>query len=385
MVDLKQEIGFLMPRLESAIKRVVRSGRFILGPEVEQFECEAADFLGVKHAVGLNSGTDALVIALRSVGVCPGDRVITTPFSFFATAEAISLIGACPVFVDIDPHTYALDPSALRFSPGVKAIIVVHLFGHSADLDPIVSFARENKIALIEDVAQAFGGKYCDRRLGSFGDFGCFSFFPSKNLGAYGDAGLLVTDDDRLAGEARKLRNHGSSFRYHHDSFGYNSRLDELQAAILRVKLPFVDEWNENRRRLADNYTRAFSRIGGLQCPTESPGVLHVYHQYTLQLPDGIDRTALQRFLQNHGIASMVYYPVPLHLQSVYKGGVDTLPMAESVAKRVISLPIWPQMSDSAQQSVIDAFRAGYAGTAFRQDSTQRTAPSYAESLIFLN
>ncbi|MBP2019852.1 dTDP-4-amino-4,6-dideoxygalactose transaminase [Symbiobacterium terraclitae] len=358
LLDLASEVEFLWEPLQGAIQEVLRSGQFILGPEVDALEREVAAYLGVRHAVALNSGTDALVIALRALGVGPGDEVITTPFTFFATAEAISHVGASPVFVDIEPDTFALDPDLAEaaVTPRTRAIIPVHLFGHAADMDRLGDLARAHDLHVVEDVAQAFGGRFHGRMLGTLGDFGAFSFFPSKNLGAYGDGGLLATDDAALAEAARMLRAHGSRRKYYNEVVGYNSRLDALQAAILRVKLPHLDEWNRRRCEAAAYYREILADLPGVVLPAVRPGVDHVYHQYTIRIPNG-RRDAVQQALAGRGIGTMVYYPVPLHQLPVYRHMNLSLPAAEAAAREVLSLPMGPFLRREQQDEVAAALR----------------------------
>ncbi|WP_337844909.1 DegT/DnrJ/EryC1/StrS family aminotransferase [Thermus sp.] len=347
MLDLRPEVNELWGELQGAIARVLRSGQFILGPEVEAFEAEVACYLGVKHAIGVNSGTDALVIALRALGIGPGDEVITTPFTFFATAEAISLVGATPVFVDIDPRAYNLNPELIEpaITPRTRAILPVHLYGQAADMNPILALAEKYGLKVLEDVAQAFGGEYKGRKLGTLGHAGAFSFFPSKNLGAYGDGGLIATNDDEVAERARMLRAHGSKRKYYNEVLGYNSRLDALQAAILRVKLPYVDRWNEARRQVARAYHELLGDIPGLLLPYEAPYAKHVYHQYTVRVLGG-RRDEVRMRLREMGIETMVYYPTPLHKLPVYTYLGYSLPEAEKIASEVLSLPMSPWLSE---------------------------------------
>ncbi|RTH03485.1 erythromycin biosynthesis sensory transduction protein eryC1 [Thermus scotoductus] len=348
ILDLTPEVEELWDDLMAAITRVLRSGQFILGPEVEAFEREVAEYLGVKHAIGVNSGTDALVIGLRALGIGPGDEVITTPFSFFATAEAISLVGATPVFVDIDPKTFNLNPDliAAAITPRTKAILPVHLYGRPAEMDPILDLAEAHGLKVLEDCAQAFGATYRGKKVGTLGHAGAFSFFPSKNLGAYGDGGLLVTNDDEVATLGRMLRAHGSKRKYYNETVGYNSRLDALQAAILRVKLPRVDTWNQARRQVALRYNELLADVPGLVLPEVSEG--HVFHQYTVRVLNG-KRDEVQQRLDVQGISTLVYYPVPLHRLPVYGYPSGSFPWAERLATEVLSLPIWPQMGLEAQ------------------------------------
>ena len=354
ILDLTAEIESLWDELQEAFVRVMGSGHFILGPEVSAFEREVSEYLGVKHAIGVNSGTDALVISLRALGIGPGDEVITTPFTFFATAEAIGIVGASPVFVDIDPATFNIDPQLISpaISRRTKAILPVHLFGLAAEMDAIRSIADEHGLRVIEDVAQAFGGRYKGQMLGTMGDVAAFSFFPSKNLGAFGDAGVIVSNDENIAQAARMLRTHGSMKKNESEALGYNSRLDELQAAILRVKLPHVDVWNQQRRQIAERYRIGLEQSPGIVRPIVTEYTDHVYHQYTIRVV-GQDRDALRQQLSEAGITTMVYYPIPLHKQAVYAEQRRSFPCAERSAKEVLSLPMWPQLEECAQAEVL--------------------------------
>ncbi|MGB9790951.1 MAG: DegT/DnrJ/EryC1/StrS family aminotransferase [Thermacetogeniaceae bacterium] len=353
VLDLKPEIESLWDELISAVEGVLKSGQFIMGPNVKAFEEEAAAYLGVRHAIGVNSGTDALVIALQAAGIGEGDEVITTPFTFFATAEAVSRLGATPVFVDIDPLAFNINPELIEqaVTPRTKAILPVHLYGQAADMDPIMEVAKKYGLKVIEDTAQAFGGEYKGRKLGTIGDAGCFSFFPSKNLGACGDGGLIATNDDEIAEKARMLRVHGAKKKYYNEMIGYNSRLDELQAAILRVKLPHIDEWNEARRRAAQRYNELLKDVPGIVPPYEAPYAKHVYHQYTVRVLNG-KRDQVREYLAQQGIGTMVYYPVSLHKLPVYADNNCSLPEAEKAAAEVLSLPIWPELSEKIQNVV---------------------------------
>jgi len=356
--DPLPEVEALWEEVQAAALRVLRSGRYILGPEVEAFEEEAAQYLGVKHAIGVNSGTDALVIALRALGVGPGDEVITTPFTFFATAEAISLVGATPVFVDIDPRTFNIHPELVEpaITERTKAILPVHLYGRPAEMGPILEVARRHGLKVLEDCAQAFGATYKGRKVGTLGDAGAFSFFPTKNLGGFGDGGLIVTDSDEVAEWARMLRAHGSKRKYYNEAIGYNSRLDALQAAFLRVKLPHVDAWNEARRRVASRYNELLAGLPGLVLPEVSEG--HVFHQYTVRVLGG-KRDEVQRALEGQGIGTMVYYPVPLHRLPVYAHMGLSLPEAERAAQEVLSLPMGPALDLESQVWVTKALEEG--------------------------
>ncbi|MGC5324921.1 DegT/DnrJ/EryC1/StrS family aminotransferase [Brevibacillus sp. SYSU BS000544] len=359
ILDLSPEIDSLWDELMPAIQNVLRSGQFIMGPNVKTFEKEVANYLGVKHAIGLNSGTDALFIGLKAVGVEPGDEVITTPFTFFATAEAISHLGATPVFVDVNEKTYNLDVEQVEkaITSRTKAIIPVHLFGQSVDMDELLAVANRHNIKIVEDVAQGFGGDYKGKKLGTLGDVGCFSFFPSKNLGAYGDGGLLVTNDDHIAQVSSMLRSHGSKKKYYNELVGYNSRLDEIQGAILRVKLPHIDQWNDGRRKVAQVYRELLSNIPGIVLPYETDDRKHVYHQYTIRVLGG-KRDEVQQKLAEMGINTMIYYPVPVHRLPVYESQQVSMPISEKLASEVLSLPIWPTMEREKQESVADCLKA---------------------------
>jgi len=351
-LDLNPQLKALRPEIDAAIARVLDSGIFVLGPEVEAFEREAADYLGVKHAVGLNSGTDALVIALRALDIGPGDEVITTPFSFFATAESISMVGAKPVFVDIDEHTFNLNPDLIEaaINERTKAIIPVHLFGLPADMLRIVDIAKKHKLKVIEDAAQSFGATVDGKQTGSIGDVGTFSFYPTKNLGALGDGGLLTTNSDEVAELAKMLRNHGQKRRYYNAMLGYNSRLDAMQAAILRVKLPYIDTWNQQRLEAAERYNEMLSAVKGVITPSLPKG--HSVHQYTLRVPN---RDELHRSLQEAGIGAMIYYPVPQDKSPVYCKQDSVTPLSGQLSQQVISLPIWSEIAEAVQLHVVEA------------------------------
>jgi dTDP-4-amino-4,6-dideoxygalactose transaminase len=344
MLDLKAEYALFRDELLQRLSDTLDSTQFILGPNVQALERELAALVGTEHAVGCASGTDALHLALRACGIGPGDEVITSPFTFIGTSEAISYTGATPVFVDIRSDTFNVDPAQIEraITPRTKAVIPVHLYGQAADLDAIVALCRSHGLRLVEDCAKSCGASYGGRMTGAFGDFGCFSFYPSKNLGAFGDGGMVTTHDGSLAAEVRVYRNHGSRERYHHHVIGYNSRLDEVQAVILRVKLQYLEAFNARRRAIAHAYDERLAEV--VITPVEGPNRVHVYHQYTIRSPR---RDAIQKALGDAGIGSMIYYPVPLHRQEVYAElcrGVR-LPVAEAVAQEVISLPIFPQMT----------------------------------------
>lgn len=359
MVDLEQQTQALWPELERAVLGVLRSGRFILGPNVEAFEREAAAFLGVRFAIGVGSGTDALVLGLRALGIGPGDEVIVPSFTFFATAESVSLVGATPVFAEIDPVTFCIDPASVRaaLGPRTRAIVPVHLFGHPADMTALREIARGHDIALLEDAAQAFGAELGGTRIGGLGEAAAFSFFPSKNLGAFGEAGLVATNDERIADSVRSLRAHGSRQRYVNTEIGYNARLDEIQASLLRVKLPHVARWNDERRRVAAEYTARLRGVPGVTPPSVAPGCTHVFHQYTLRISDG-RRDQVARALEAAGIASQVYYPIPIHQLPVYAERKVSLPITEVAASEVLSLPIFPELSSADAKEIARRVRA---------------------------
>lgn len=330
--------------IEAAIREVVDSGRFILGPNVSAFEDEFAAWLGVKQAIGVNSGTDALVIALRAMEIGPGDEVITSPFTFVATAEAVRMVGATPIFVDIDRETYNLDATQVERCIGekTKAILPVHLYGLAAEMQVLNELAASHDLKVVEDVAQACGGTLQGRLLGTWGDAAAFSFFPSKTLGAFGDGGLIATNDDRIAEAARMLRVHGAPRKHHVEAVGYNSRLDEIQAAVLRVKLRHLDECNGARRERAARYDEALSDVASIQVPCEGGDASHVYHQYTVRITGG-HRDAVRGRMASAGVQTGVYYPVPIHKMPVYAGGERRCPVAEEASQEVLSLPIWPR------------------------------------------
>ncbi len=355
LVDLTAQYRAIKEEIDAAVLAVLESGRFILGPQVAAFETEVADYLGVKHAIGVASGTDALVIALRALGVGPGDEVIVPAYSFFATAGAVLSVGARPVFVDIQPRTYLMDVGQVEavLTPRSKAILPVHLYGQPADMDEILALARAHGLAVVEDNAQAFGAEYKGRKTGALGEIGCLSFFPSKNLGGYGDGGMLTTNDDRLAETMRMLRTHGWKKKYFPEILGYNSRLDELQAAVLRVKLRHIDEWNRRRREIAAAYHRLLADLP-LGLPVEAPERTHVYHLYMVAFER---REEVQRQLKEAGIAAEVYYPQPLHLAEPCRAlgyGPGQLPVAERASRQTLALPLYPEMDAERLQRVSD-------------------------------
>lgn len=358
MIDLKKQYGGIKDEILHVVNEILESSQYILGKRVSELEAGVMSYHGVKQAIGVASGTDALHLALKSLGIGSGDEVITSPFTFFATVEAILYTGAKPVFVDIDPDTCNIDPSLIekKITKHTRAILPVHIFGHPADMGKIMNIAEERSLKVVEDCAQSFGASLNGRKTGSFGDAGCFSFYPSKNLGACGDGGMIVLNNLDAADSIRVLRNHGSKGGYRHDCLGYNSRLDELQAGILMVKFRKIDEYNSRRHDSARLYDSLLSDI--VTCPVERPGAYHVYHQYTIRSPR---RDHIQQKLKEQGISSVVYYPIPLHLQKAleYLGfGEGSFPVAEMVSKQVLSLPMYPELEASDIHCIADAIRA---------------------------
>jgi len=346
MVDLKRQYHNLKKEIDAAISNVLEETRFILGPNVSALEEEVAAYHGLPYAIGVANGTDALLLALRACDIKEGDEVITTPFTFIATAEVIALLKAKPVFVDICPDTYNLNCTQItdKITPKTKAVIPVHLFGHPADMNPIMEIAGKYNLKVIEDCAQAFGAVYKGRKVGTIGDVGCFSFFPSKNLAGYGDGGMVITKNEEIAGQIRMLRNHGSSKRYYHQEIGYNSRLDEIQAAIIRIKLKKIDQFNAERRLNAELYCKAINNKN-INLPVVVSGCEHVYHQFTIRAKK---RDLLAEALQKKDIASAVYYPVPLHQQEVFLNLYnysEILPQSEKCSQEVLSLPMFPELN----------------------------------------
>lgn len=358
ILDLAAEQAEAGADIRKAVERVLASGHFILGSEGAALERAIAALVGVPHAVGCNSGTDALHLALRAAGVGPGDEVVTPAFTFIATAEAIAYVGARPVFADIDPDSFNLTAGTLEraLTPATRAVIVVHLFGQCAQMPPIVDLCAGRKLVLVEDCAQAIGADWAGRAAGAWGDFGCFSFYPTKNLGACGDAGLVTTRDPKHDAALRMLRHHGSRQTYLHEAIGLNSRLDELQAAILRAKLPWLARWNDARRAHAARY-RELLAGANLRLPAEHGRGAHAYHQFTVRLAR---RDEARKALAGAGVASGVYYPIPLHKQPVYEkdfGGLS-LPASEAAAREVLSLPIYPQLAPEQLRHVAATLRA---------------------------
>ncbi len=365
-LDLKAQFATIREEVLAAVTHVMETQYFIMGPEVKKFEEEIGAKLGAKHAIACASGTDALILALMAAEIGVGDEVITTPFSFIATAGSIAHVGATPVFVDIDPVTFNIDPAkiAAAITPRTRAIMPVHLFGLPADLDPILEVARAHKLLVIEDAAQAIGSRYNDRFIGTIGDVGCFSFFPSKNLGGAGDGGLVTTNDAALAERLQMVHLHGSKKKYYHEVLGTNSRLDALQAAVLRVKLPHLDKWAAGRQNRADRYRRLFEEKGltsHITYPSAPAAKFHhVYNQFTIRSDS---RDALKESLRMSGIPTEIYYPLCLHLQNAFKNlayKLGDMPHSELASQQVLSLPVYPELSDGQQDQVVKAIETFY-------------------------
>jgi len=369
LLDLSAQWRPLRDEILAAVTRVCDSQRFILGVEVESLEQELATMLQARHAIGVSSGTDALICALMALEIGPGDEVITSAYSFFATAGSIVRLGARPVLVDIDPATFNLDVDAVRaaVTPRTKAIMPVHLFGQCADMDPLIATATRADVPIVEDAAQAIGSSYKSRPVGTLGAVACFSFFPSKNLGAFGDAGLVTATDDGLAERVRLLRNHGAERQYFHRMVGGNFRLDALQAAVLRVKAPHLESWTAGRRRNAARYHTLFEAAGLLDrvtLPIESPDSVHIYNQFVIRVPS---RDRMKVRLADAGIGSAIYYPVPFHLQECFAGlgyREGAFPHAEAAARESLALPIFPELSEAQQVHVVDTIRRVLSETA---------------------
>lgn len=345
------------------VHRALASGYYILGPNVSALEQEVAAYTGTKFGVGVNSGSDALTLALRALDLGPGDEVITTPFTYIAPAESIHQVGARIVFADINPKTFEIDPVdvARRITPRTKAIIPVHLFGQAAPMEALHELAEPRGIHLVEDCAQAIGAQYGGKRVGGFGRLGCYSFYPTKNLGADGDGGMVVTNDEHLAKKLRMLRVHGIEKRYYHDLHGYNSRLDELQAAILRVKLPHLNQWNARRSEIAQRYSEGLRGLS-VELPRTAEGNSHVYHVYAIL---SAQRDALQKHLADNGVSTLIYYPLPLHLQKVYADlgfKVGDYPVSEAISKQILPLPMYPELTDEQVDYVVGQIRAFVTG-----------------------
>ncbi len=356
LLDLTVQYRNLKPEIDAAMQSAAAEGRYILGPNVKAFEGEVAAKYGCAHGIGVGNGTDALHLALRALNIGPGDEVITSPFTFIATTEAISIVGAKPVFADIAPDTLNLDPTdvAARITPQTKAILPVHIYGHPCEMEPIMELAAQHNLRVIEDCAQAIGARWHGKAVGSWGDVGCFSFFPSKNLGCFGDGGMCLAQNTEVYERIEMLRRHGGRVKYYHEEVGLNSRLDELQAAILRVKLPHLDDWTDARRTIAARYRAAFENNAAIQLVAQREGADAVYHQFTILVND---RDGVQNRLKDAGVQTMVYYPVPLHLQTVhadlgYQKG--DFPIAEDAATRCLSLPMYPELTLEDQNAVIE-------------------------------
>jgi dTDP-4-amino-4,6-dideoxygalactose transaminase len=358
LVDLTAQYHSIKKEIDTAVSATLESGQFILGPAVSKFEESVASYLGVEYAIGLASGTDALILALRALNIGVGDEVIIPAYTFFATAGTVMSVGATPIFVDIDPFSYEIDVTEIKgcITSKTKAIIPVHLYGHPADMDPILELARANGLKIIEDNAQAFGATYRGKRTGSLGDIGCLSFFPTKNLGAYGDGGMVVTNDSKLAERMRMLRTHGWKKKYYSEEVGYNSRLDALQAAILEAKLQHVDTWNQKRREIARRYSEQLAPLGVI-VPIECEWGRHVYHLYIIR---SNGRNELQAFLKQRGIAAEVYYPLPPHLSipcGKFGYKVGDFPHAERASQETLALPLYPELTTDRQDKVIVAIQ----------------------------
>jgi dTDP-4-amino-4,6-dideoxygalactose transaminase len=360
ILDLEKQYLEIREEVEKEVLKVLSSGKYILGENVKKFEHSFASYCETKRAVALASGTDALYLSLKALDIGPGDEVITVSFTFIATVEAISYVGAKPVFVDINLDTFNLDPEELekKITPKTKAIIPVHLYGQPADMDPIMKIAKKYNLFIVEDCAQAVGATYKGKRVGSIGDIGCFSFFPTKNLGACGDGGMTTTNSEYLADRIISLRNHGSKIRYYHEEVGVNSRLDEIQAAVLNIKLKYIDRWNYKRKNAAYNYNNFLKDVKGVITPKELDNTYCVYHQYTIKT---IHRDKVQSYLKDKGIMTMIYYPVPVHLQEAYKNlrlSSGYLPLTEDVTEKVLSLPIFPEITQEQQFQTVEEIKA---------------------------
>ena len=358
LLDLKAQYAGIRDEIRAALDRVLESQHFILGPEVEAFESEIAAYCGSTYAIGVSSGTDALLLALMAVGIKPGDEVITTPYSFFATAGAIARLGARPVFADIEARTFNINSKGIeaRITPRTRALVPVHLFGQMADMLSIMELARKHNLFVIEDAAQAIGAELNQKRAGSVGHMGCFSFFPSKNLGGFGDGGMITTNDADLAARMRLLRSHGFRAKYYSEQLG-NFRLDEIQAAVLRVKLKYLDRWTEGRRRNAAFYRESLSRLETITLPYQMPHSRHIYNQFVIR---SARRDELMAHLRKKQIGCEVYYPVPLHLQTCFKElsyKAGELPASEAAARESLALPIYPELTAEMLQAVVEAIR----------------------------
>lgn len=359
ILDLTRQYKQIQAELESKVLAQLASGSYILGPTVEKFETAMADYLNTQHTLGVASGTDALYLALLALDIGPGDEVITTPFTYVATSESIQRAGAKPVFIDIDANTFNMNLNLLEaaITPKTKAIIPVHLYGLSVDMTGLMAIAKKHNLYVVEDCAQALGATWQSQKVGTFGDIGCYSFFPTKNLGAAGDGGLVSTNNTELYEKLKMLRVHGAKTRYDHQLKGINSRLDALQACILQVKLPYLDNWNKNRQEIAAFYNAELKDTDGVSTPSSLPNAEHVFHQYTIQVEN---RDAVYQALTDADVQAMIYYPIPLHLQGLHKELGYTqgaFPVTERVASKVLSLPIYPELTAEERQTVVNAVK----------------------------
>lgn len=364
MVDLKGQYEKIKPEIDAAIQEVIDSTAFIKGPFVSKFKDSFAEYLDVRHVIPCANGTDALQLAMMALDLQPGDEVITTPFTFVATAETIVFLGLKPVFVDVCPQTFNIDPNQIEdaITDKTRAIIPVHLFGQPCNMDNIMAIAARHQLRVIEDAAQSVGAKYKDKYSSTIGDIGTFSFFPSKNLGCYGDGGAVVTNDDKLAEKINLYANHGSNNKYYYDDIGVNSRLDAIQAAILNVKLKYLDDYIDARVKAADLYDDLLADLPFLKIPYRSADSSHVFHQYTLIIPEGRDEVQAQ--LKSHGVPSTIYYPKPIHQQSVYQKFYNkkgSLAVSESLSNSVLSLPMHTELNESMQKHIVDKLEASFA------------------------
>ena len=367
MVDLKSQYAKIKQEIDAGIQEVLDSTVFIKGGKVNDFQHHLEEYLGVKHVIPVGNGTDALQISLMALGLQPGDEVITPTFTFIATAEVVALLGLTPVLVDVDPDSFTLSLSAVEqaITPKTKAVVPVHLFGQNADMEPLLALAARHGLYVVEDACQSIGSEYTfsdgrQAKSGCMGHLGCTSFFPSKNLGCYGDGGAIFTNDDELAAKARCIANHGMEVRYYHDRVGVNSRLDAIQAAVLDVKLRYLDDYIRNRQRAAAYYDQALGKVQGVKIPSRSAQSTHVFHQYTLCLDASIDRDALRKKLDEKGVPAMVYYPVPLHLQKAYRNdryGDGTFPVAERLAASVLSLPMHTELDEEQLAYIVTTLK----------------------------
>lgn len=363
MVDLQTQYLHIKKEIDEAIAKVIDSTAFINGPAVKEFQENLANYVGCKHVITCGNGTDALQISLMALGLQPGDEVITTPFTFIATAEVAGLLGFKPVFVDVHPDTFNIDASKIEaaITPRTKAIVPVHLFGQCADMSEILRIARKHAIPVVEDACQAIGATIDGKMAGTMGNIGCTSFFPSKNLGCYGDGGAIFTNDDALATRLRGIANHGSFVKYHHDMIGVNSRLDSIQAAILNVKLRHLDEFTAARQKAAETYNRLLADCDWFSTPAVAPFTTHVYHQYTLRLREDIDRARVIEKLKALGIPAMIYYPVPLHLQKAFVSAgfrEGDFPVAEKLSRTVLSLPMHTELDEKQQEFIVESLKS---------------------------